>query len=301
MSKQWVIRLTILSCLLYLGAAPSIVAAGWQPARAATASSASYSVFLPLTRSGCHQPNTIQGIVNFQGEGDDGYIVRLRFYNGAAWSTLAETLTQGPDTGAPFGAYYFTNVPPLAPGQKYYVLYVNGYPSGVRLGDIVSFWAAPEIKTFEPNECYVYNDIELEDDNLNLPTASTTIALPYTFTWNPRLDAPQDQYQLELFDPADGAPYFATPVLERQPGNSQSWPFLALPPGFSALTWYVWDVWAFSPDGGMGLNGVGPVYVRFSSSAAGASITSGRPLRAVLPVDWIEHELEARRGPATRG
>jgi hypothetical protein len=43
----------------------------------------------------------------------------LRFFNGAAWSTIASTMTDSD------GIYSFKNVPSLQPGQRYYVRYLN--------------------------------------------------------------------------------------------------------------------------------------------------------------------------------
>ena len=170
----------------------------------------------------------------------------------SAWSTLASTTTSAD------GIYSFTGVPTLAAGQKYYVRYLNPDDAS-RL----YLWATRELTQYTAGSVVTIGNFDIANIELNLPEAGAWVHLPYTFQWTPRAASPLDSYEYDLYDYQDGNPYFYTPLL----GYVGSYRLAGVPAGFSIGIDYVWDIWAYSQDGGAGVS-YWSYYVRFTRNQA---------------------------------
>jgi hypothetical protein len=110
------------------------------------------------------------------------------------------------------------------------------------------------------------------------------VALPYTFQWTRRPASPSDTYEFDLYDPADGDPYFYTdPPL----GYVGSYTLSGLPARFRRGTQYAWEVWVYSPDGGYGIS-YDTRLVTFSSAGTGIAPAAqpARPKSTPDPEAW---------------
>ena len=171
-----------------------------------------------------------------------GVDLSLRFYNGSAWSTIAQTKTDAN------GYYAFKGVPALADGQAYYVLYQNT-PNG----DFTRLWTwhTRSITTYNQWIEVPIGDFDLYNVALDAPADNSMVTLPAYFSWAARQYSPDDSYELNIYDYETGDPYFYTnPPL----GHVWMYYLYSLPPGFIPGKMYVWDVWVYSPDGGFGIS-----------------------------------------------
>ena len=185
-------------------------------------------------------PPDIYGLVTENGVPAAGIPLALRFFDGAAWSTLATTVTNDA------GKYAFTNLPSLAPGQVYYVRYLNE-TNPTRLG----VWMTREVTSFTGSSSVNIGNFDIANIELLLPFPGDEVSLPYTFQWSARLASLADSYEFNLFDPVDGNPYFYTaPPL----GYVSSYALRDLPSGFEYGVDYAWDIWVYSPEGGTGVS-----------------------------------------------
>lgn len=243
-------------------------------------------IFLPLIHRPLPPPRRIHGLVNDNGAPAPGVPLELRFYDGATWSTRANTTT------ATDGTYEFLNQPALTPGQKYYVRYLNTEGAGAR-PDRLWLWWTQELTTYSGEEINIGN-FDLANITLVAPTNEAGISLPYTFQWAPRPASPTDSYEFNLFDYADDDPYFYTaPPL----GYVGGFTLNGLPEGFETYAWYLWNVWVYSPDGGVGVS-YWANWVYFTNT--GYAPAQPPPQRLVLkpaplPEDWpadIRHHPE---------
>jgi Protein of unknown function (DUF1565) len=194
----------------------------------------------------------IYGTVNFSGSPAKYRSLELRFYNGVSWSTLANT---GTDSN---GIFSFVNIPGLSPGQYYYVRYSNsGYDTNT-----LWTWHTRLIDNYFSNQELPIGDFDIANIYLLSPEDGGGLGMPATFTWIPRPATPSDSYEFNLYDWEYGDPYFYTdPPL----GHVGSYTFYSLPPEFMTYTWYVWEIWVYSPDGGYGIS-YEARYVYFYSS-----------------------------------
>jgi hypothetical protein len=166
----------------------------------------------------------------------------LRFFNGVTWSTMATTAS-GSD-----GYYAFLNIPSLGPGQEYYVLFQN---SGNQYFTALWVWGTRLLTSYTAGASVEIGNFDIADIPLVSPLNITVIALPFPFRWTPRPNTPSDSYELDLFDPSDGNPYFYTnPSL----GYVGSYNLVSLPQGFTPNVQYGWEVVVYSPDGGYGIS-----------------------------------------------
>lgn len=196
-------------------------------------------VFLPLVRTTC-KPG-VCGRVTLIGTPVASISLELRFFNGTSWYTLATTNTDAD------GYYSFASVPSLTPGQRYYVRYRNYAGTPGRLW----VWGTRELTSYSANSNFEIGNFDIADIPLIAPANDATVALPYAFQWTRRTATPSDAYELDLYDPTDGNPYFFTaPPL----GYVGTYMLNGLPPGFSPGAQYVWEIWVYSPDGGFGIS-----------------------------------------------
>lgn len=194
--------------------------------------------FFPAISNG---PPGISGRVTVNGVPVGGVSLQLRFYDGAAWSTVT-TLTTTRD-----GLFVIHYAPSLALGQKYYILYRNPTLAQGSLW----MWATRELTAYTSYVPVVIGDFDIADVRLHSPSAYSVVGLPTTFQWVRRPATPSDSYEFNLFDPADGDPYFYTaPPL----GYTNSFTLPGLPPDFLPNTPYAWEVWVYDPSGGFGIS-----------------------------------------------
>jgi hypothetical protein len=164
--------------------------------------------------------------------------LQLRFYNGSAWSTAANTTTGSN------GYFLFSNLPGLDPGQMYYVRYLNP-GDATRLGS----WSTRALTAYSGDYVEI-GRFDLANITLTSPNPGTTVGLPWTFEWNVRPATPSDSYEFNLLDLRDGDPWWWTSPL----GYTGNYRLNGLPPGFFGDTEYYWAVGVHSPDGGYGVS-----------------------------------------------
>lgn len=187
-------------------------------------------------------PRGIFGTVKDNSLPAAGVDLSLRFFNGSAWSTIAQTKTDAN------GYYAFKGVPELAAGQAYYVLYQN-----TPYGDYTRLWTwhTRIITTYNQWIEVPIGNFDLHNVSLRDPIDNSLVTLPAYFSWTTRPFSPDDSYELNIFDYETGNPYFYTdPPL----GYSWNYYLYSLPPGFIPGKMYVWEVWVYSPDGGFGIS-----------------------------------------------
>src|SRR5579859_6179198 len=212
------------------------------------------ALYLPLIFK--PEPGLV-GQVTFNGAPASGVLLDLRFFDGSAWSTGAQTTTDA------HGNFAFRNVPALAPGQKYYVRYLNTVAS-TRLFT----WHTQMLTAYTGNSAVQIGSFDLADIKLLQPSPGASVHLPYTFQWAPRPATPTDNYRFELFDPNGPADWLSAPV-----GYAGGFTLTGLPGGFGTGAQYGWDVIVNGPDGGFG----GSFYynpVAFNNSGLVSSQTS---------------------------
>jgi uncharacterized repeat protein (TIGR01451 family) len=251
--------------------AAAIDFAGDTITRTATISVTYNYVYLPLVSYRICSTG-ICGRVTLNGSPAGGVSLALRYYNGSAWSTRA-TKTTGAD-----GSYAFTSVPALGPGQEYYVRYQNSAGTAGRLW----VWGTKTLTTYAAGSNVEMGISDIADIALTAPGSGDAVSLPYTFQWTPRPASLSDTYEFDLYDANADTPYFYTPHLGYVGGYSLN----CLPAGFAFGTYYLWDVWVYSPDGGYGIS-YWSNWIQFSSGPSctpAASQPDGNPLKH-LPDD----------------
>ncbi|GAB4581118.1 MAG: hypothetical protein Fur0022_38650 [Anaerolineales bacterium] len=194
------------------------------------------NIFIPLVQ---HARPGIHGLVTLNGAPIADIPLLLRFFDGAIWSTYT-TITTGTD-----GRYNFLDIPALAPGQKYYVLYQNDPGTYGQLW----VWGTRVLSSYATGSSVAIGDFDLMDIALIAPPDGVTVALPYNFQWMPRPTTLTDVYEFNLYNPVTSNPYFYTQV-----GYTDTYTLNNLPLDFNVDTLYFWEVWVLSPDGGFGIS-----------------------------------------------
>lgn len=188
--------------------------------------------------------SSIFGRVTVAGMPIGGIHLRLRFWDGSTFSTRLET-----DTGAD-GSYRFPNPPALLGGQSYYVSYMNHAQGGnVANPSYLSAWGGPDLVAYGGGDVSG-GDFDIANIFLVNPQPDATVSLPTTFEWQPRASTPGDRYEWELFK-IDTGEYWVSGQLGYRSSMVFSGP---LPPGFTPLTPYGWDVYVHDGKGGMGMS-----------------------------------------------
>jgi hypothetical protein len=171
----------------------------------------------------------IYGRLTYNGAAAGGLDLRLRFFDGWAYSTASTTQTDSQ------GRYRFAGAPSLAPGQSYYVRY------GPNTSDqrYLSNWYGPSITSYTTGSDASGGDFDLANITLSAPAPGAIVSLPVTFVWQKR-SVPGDTYRLVLFDP-DNDDTWTT----RDLGNVDRLTITSLPAGMvtgKRYGWYI-EVW----------------------------------------------------------
>ncbi len=230
-------------------------------------------LYLPVINK--PSPQGIYGTVTYNGAAASGVSLELRFWNGSSYSTRATTTT-GAD-----GRYLFMGVPSLSLGQRYYVRYQNS-TNDSRL----SYWGTRVLTSYTAGGSVAIGDFDIANIPLASPSPGATVFLPHVFQWTRRSATPTDSYDFNLFDPADGNPFWWTNPLD----YVSSYALTVPPSGFGYRTTYGWAVGVYSPDEGYG----GSFYyrtVRFS--VAGLPELAPR----LAPRPWTDYDRDLRSLP----
>jgi hypothetical protein len=189
-------------------------------------------LYLPLVTYGNGE---LYGYVTENGCGISGVLLELRFYNGAAWSTIATAMTEAK------GRYSFSNIPPLMPGQFYYVRYLN--PSNATR---LAYWGTGVVTEYQAKQIRYLGIFDIHEVDFTSPTDGQSVPLPANFGWQPR-PFPWDGYELKLIED-DGPAFWSSGLL----GFTDSLIVEELPPGFLVGEAYLWFLGVHGTDGGYG-------------------------------------------------
>jgi hypothetical protein len=189
-------------------------------------------LYLPLVTYGNGE---LYGYVTENGCGISGVLLELRFYNGAAWSTIATAMTEAK------GRYSFSNIPPLMPGQFYYVRYLN--PSNATR---LAYWGTGVVTEYQAKQIRYLGIFDIHEVDFTSPTDGQSVPLPANFGWQPR-PFPWDGYELKLIED-DGPAFWSSGLL----GFTDSLIVEELPPGFLVGEAYLWFLGVYGTDGGYG-------------------------------------------------
>lgn len=182
------------------------------------------------------EPAGIYGRVTYKGNSASGIQLTLQLWNGAAWSSIAQT-----NTGAD-GSYLFGSVPSLEASHVYYVL----YGSNATDSRYLEYWFGPQITAYSSGTRTRGGEFDIANVVLLTPPSGGSLRLPVTFTWQ-RRGLPGDTYRLVLFDP-NGTDWWPSPDLGDVGGIS----LISLPPGVSYGKQYGWLMYVFSGSEGHG-------------------------------------------------
>ncbi len=244
---------------------------GWEPYTNAVTFPDVVRLFAPVI-VGKPVPRGIYGRVTENGVAAPSVFLELRRYTGGVWSTQASQYT------ASDGSYSFTGVPSLNAGEYYYVRYQNSVSGPTNR---LWTWHTQSLSSYTSGAEIQIGDFDIANIELITPASGAVVGLPYTFQWAARPATPLDSYEFNLFDYEDGDPYFFTdPPL----GYVSSYTLNSLPPGFGTYTYYLWNMWVYSPDGGFGIS-YWSNWVAFSSSGFNITTTMESPSRAVRALD----------------
>ena len=181
----------------------------------------------------------IHGKLTFNGDPQGNYIVELRFFNGASWSTRAYAQPSWYS-----GKFMFRDVPALEPGQLYYVLYRR--PTSWSPGLLL--WATRTLTTYNEGDGVYIGTFDIADVPLLSPGNEAAVYFPVTFRWGPRGAVPSDIYEFNLFDPYD-----FDPALYAIVGYTGELTLHSLPLALNVGDLYAWYMGIYSPDGGYGI------------------------------------------------
>jgi hypothetical protein len=164
-----------------------------------------------------------------------GQLVELLFNNSVDdWKTWDVTFTDSQ-------GYYVFEAPESNEAEKYYVRWENTMNGNDP--DRLWSWECSEVDVSSQAAANLCN-FDVEDVELLTPASGSTVLLPYTFTWQPRLTA-ADSYELILQDWVEATPIYYSPML----GYFGSFALNSLPPGFLTDTEYLWFVTVYGSNG----------------------------------------------------
>ena len=231
-------------------------------------------LYLPLVFRAYAPSNILHGTVTDAGDPASGIEVRLRYYDGSAWSTFATAATDSN------GNYRFSNPPHLGADQRLYVRWDNDEYNSDWLWKWVCWSVTSSTTDLAARRC----DFDLENVDLLSPDPGATVSLPHTFAWRKRA-LTTDAYEFNLADTSDNDPYWWNYL-----GYVSSYTLSGLPDGFTPGQQYGWWMWVYGPDG----YGISYYYrnVTFSNTGSSVGIQSA-PMSERAP----RYELEAISPP----
>jgi hypothetical protein len=205
-------------------------------------------LYIPLVK---RETLGINGYVTMNGAPIAGIPLDLRFFNGSDWSTAASTTTDD------VGQFRFLNAGTLGSNQAYYVRFLTDDVDPNNYLGYLTTWHTKVIESYTEGASVHIGDFDIKDIVLLTPASGAAVDLPRTFTWQKRTASPSDRYEFNLFDEADGDPWFWTdPPL----GFVSSYVLQGLPDGFDTETFYLWYMWVYDHPGGLGFGGYGYSY-----------------------------------------
>jgi len=184
------------------------------------------------------EPAGIYGRVTYKGNSASGIQLTLRWWNGAAWSSMAQTNT-GVD-----GSYLFGSVPSLEGSQIFYVLYGPNTTDSHYL----YVWSGPQIIAYLAGTRARGGDFDIANVNLLAPSSGSSVRLPATFTWQ-RRGLPGDTYLWYLFEPSGTYRWLTSDL-----GDVGSFSLTTLPAGASYNKQFAWTVYVYSGAEGYGIS-----------------------------------------------
>lgn len=218
--------------------------------------------------SGASPGPRVTGRVTSYGGSASGVRVYLRYWDGYDWWTHAVATTNST------GYYTFNSFPQLDYGQVAYVRWDNSADNA----SLLYRWWCYQISIDSYSREYTCN-FDLKNIPLVSPADYATVSLPTTFRWTSR-GFSGESYELDLYDPTYGDPYFYTPLL----GNVNSYQLTSLPEGFLPGWLYVWDVTTYTDYDGYGLS-YDDWHVTFTGSSLKPILSSAHHPRGTIMED----------------
>jgi hypothetical protein len=233
-------------------------------------------IYLPIVLES--YPPDISGRVTFKGAPAAAIALDLYFNNGSDWSVITSTTTDSS------GAYRFSGIASLQPGQEYYVRYGPNESNP----DYVYSWYGPLIKNYTSGDSVSGGVFDIADVRLLSPAPGANAGLPVTFTWEQR-DKVRSTYRVALLD-LDNGDYWVTNNL----GDVGSVTINTLPPEIRPGRDYGWYVEVYQGPDSFGesfmLNDI-----RFKATA----VQHGRPGSETSLFTQVDRTVPASR-TATR-
>jgi hypothetical protein len=198
--------------------------------------SAAHSLYLSALFKAAGQ-HGIYGTVTEGGSPAKFLSLYLLIHDGQSWRLRQQARTDFS------GNYAFTRLPTLAPGEGYFVRYLNGdNPDRLRI------WETRTLTTYAAGEAVDLGSFDIQTVKQVNPAAGETVRLPVTFTWEMRPDTPGASYEFELanLDPENEWSFYA------DVGAADQFTLESLPLNFFFDQMYYWCVWIHTPDGGKG-------------------------------------------------
>ena len=175
----------------------------------------------------------ITGKVTQNGSAVTGVPVALIKSTGSTLIQVASTTT---NSG---GNYSFPATPSLNGSDAYFVQYRNSSNTSGRL----YLWNTSRILSNPATTQVTLPTFDIADVVLSAPLNGSTVSLPYTFAWQRRAHTSSDSYEFDIYDPADGSPWWYTAHL----GYVSSYALSSPPSGFAYNVPYRWEVWVYAP------------------------------------------------------
>ncbi len=199
----------------------------------------------------------IQGRMTYNAAPAAGIELRLRFYNGATYSTAATTQTDSQ------GRYRFAGAPALGAGQVYYVRYGPNTSNP----NLLNSWYGPSSTSYTAGASVHGGDFDLANVSLSAPAHAATAPLPVTFVWQGR-SVSGDAYRLVFFDPANDDIWRSDSL-----GTTDRLTLTSLPEGMRAGNPYGWYVEVWQGDDSYGIS----YYYRLVTFTASGSRAFSEP------------------------
>ncbi len=121
------------------------------------------------------------------------------------------------------GQYHFWGLETLGPNQVYYPYYDGSLGAGY-----LGYWYGADISAYTAGGTLAGGDMDLSPLTLVSPNSSIGTPIPVLFSWLPRLNSPNETYELYMYDPDDANIYWRSGNL----GHAGTYILTGLPAGF---------------------------------------------------------------------